>query len=73
MDEVAQEPPSIVNEAQDEDTHGDFDKAGANNESYAFHKGPFEELGQLRRRQGVDMPTGAIRNLVDVGDRAQKR
>ena len=63
----------MVNEAQNEDTHGDLDKAGADNECNALYKSPFDELGQLCGRQGVDMPAGAIGNLVDVGDRAQKR
>ncbi|KAL8810004.1 MAG: hypothetical protein Q9200_002924 [Gallowayella weberi] len=45
INEVAHDPSSPVDEAQNEDTHGDLDKASADDESNAFNKGPLDKLG----------------------------
>lgn len=45
IDEVAHGPSSLVNKAQNEDTHGDLYKASADDESNPFNEGPFDELG----------------------------
>ena len=55
-----------MNEAQNEETNGDFDKASANDKFNPFNKGPLDELGQLCGCQTVNMPASAIRNLINV-------
>ena len=70
MDEVAQNPSSPVNEAQNEETHRDLNKASADDESNPLNKGPLDELGQLCGCQSFHMPASAVRNLVNVGHRS---
>ena len=72
IDEIAQNPSSPVDKAQDEDTHGDLDKACADDESHAFDKGPLDILGELLRCQRINMPAGAIRNLINIDHRYQE-
>ena len=72
VDEVAHSSSSLVDEAQNENTHRDLDKAGADNEFNAFHKGPLDESRELCRRQCAHMPASTIRNLVNDNDCAQK-
>ena len=57
-----------MNEAQIKDTHGNLDKKCADDESNPFNKCPLDEFGQLCAVQSVDMPAGAICNLVNIGD-----